>query len=39
MFYSYLGKPPFNVFKEREDADQVYVTLKNRLKNHMLTDF
>ena len=39
LFFSYLGKPPFNIFKDREDPDQVYVALRNRIKYHLLADF
>ena len=39
IFFSYLGEPPHNLFKERENAEDIYVMIRNRLKNNLLSEF
>lgn len=37
--FSYLGESPFNIFKEREDPEDIYVMIRNRMKNNLLGEF
>ena len=39
LFRSYLGEKPFFLFKEREDPADIYVMIRNRMKNNLLTEF
>ena len=39
MNFRYLGKPPYNIFKERENAEDIYCMIRNRLKNNLLQEF
>ena len=34
-----MGESPFNIFKERENPEDIYVMIRNRLKNNLLTEF
>ena len=34
-----MGDAPFNMFKEREDPEDVYVMIRNRMKNNLLGEF
>ena len=38
-FLRYLGKPPFNLFQEREDPAVVYCQLRTKLKQCILSEF
>lgn len=39
FYLSYLGEKPFFLFKEREDPADIYVMIRNRMKNNLLTEF
>ena len=34
-----MGQPPYNIFKERERPEDIYVMIRNRLKNNLLQEF
>ena len=38
LFYSYLGKEPFNLFQERENPSLVYCHLRTKLKQSILSE-
>ena len=34
-----MGESPFNMFKERENPEDIYVMIRNRMKNNLLGEF